>query len=119
MKLKVRLKLEEGGPEIQVRRIFIGETVEPDKNAPPVLKENFIWVRGRHLVLERHQAISRALEDEELQLFVIPLSRIDWITVLPEHIDLKKLKYRIAGERIICTTTGEEITLKERGESGV
>ena len=119
MKIKIRLKLEEGGGEPQPRRVFVGELLSPDPDYPQIIKDNFVIIKGKHLVLERHQAITRALEDEDLHTFLVPISRIDWITVLPDEIDLKKLKYKIVGERILCPVSGKEFTLKEAGESGV
>ncbi|NOZ63631.1 MAG: hypothetical protein GXO71_01565 [Caldiserica bacterium] len=120
MKVKVRLKLEEeskGGITREPRRVFIGEIIPFPAEFPPGLQKEFIHIRGKHLLLERHQANIETLEDPVLQEYLIPIPRIDWITVLPEDLDLSKCKYQVIGGRLICSTTGKAVSLKETGET--
>ncbi len=115
MIVKVRCKLEEGGISTQPRRVFIGELKPVPKDMPENVKENFIRIRGKQLLLERHQSILKTVEDPHLEDFLVPLNRVDWITILPEDIDLHSLTYEVVGARIVCKTTKQKIPLGEEG----
>ena len=117
IKVKVRLKAEKGATTSQVRRVFVGEILPFDRETGNSLKDNFIRLKGKHLLLERHQANIEAMADPLLQEYFIPVERIEWITVLPEDLDLQKSKYQVVGGRLICSKSGKSISLKEKGEA--
>ncbi|MCD6219566.1 hypothetical protein J7K43_04175 [Candidatus Calescamantes bacterium] len=119
MKVKVRLKMEEEAKGItrEPRRVFIGEILPIPKEFPLSLQEDFIRLKGKHLLLERHQTNIEALEDPVLQEYLIPVQRVDWITVLPDDLDISRCKYQVVGGRLICGVTGKTVSLKETGET--
>lgn len=117
IKVKVRLKVSQSNISPQIRRVFVGELLPFSKEMENSLKGGFIRIKGKHLLLERHQANIEAMADPILQEYLIPVERIEWITILPEDLDLQKSKYQVVGGRLICSKSGKSISLKEKGEA--
>jgi len=119
LKVKIRFKVDRGSTSVVsgAHRVIVGE-IKPfpaDQNIPESVKNNFFLVEGKNFFLEQHKEIAETAE-EPVKDFLVPISEVRVIRVLPDNFDVMNMEYQIVGSRLICKTTKEEVSLKEEGK---
>ena len=117
MKVKIRFKVDRGSTSAisGAHRVIVGElkSFPADENIPEDVKNNFFLIEGKNFFLEKHKEIAETAEEEPVKMFLVPISEVRLIRVLPDDFDIMHMEYQIVGSRLICKTTKTEVSLKD------